>query len=212
MGFSPVFARIRERAGLNAVPIPFLAIENQVSLVDQGGVAFRVGPYVRFSSNWLLGGGEVGVSRHRTEPLTRHPHRLSHRFPKRCHDWQPRDNRFRNSHRLRPRPVPSETRASRRVDLARPGFRRRQSASRYGRLTSAAAAPRHVHIEAADRLLNLEEVKSIVGLGKTMIYRKMRAQEFPMACKAGGCSTRWSENEVRHWVAAQLANRHAAND
>jgi len=70
----------------------------------------------------------------------------------------------------------------------------------------------HVRIEAADRLLNLEEVKGIVGLGKTMIYRKMRAGEFPMACKAGGCSTRWSENECRAWVAEQLATRAPAND
>jgi prophage regulatory protein len=70
----------------------------------------------------------------------------------------------------------------------------------------------HARIEAADRLLNLEEVKAIVGLGKTAIYRMMRAGEFPMACKAGGCSTRWSENECRAWVAAQLASRAPAND
>lgn len=70
----------------------------------------------------------------------------------------------------------------------------------------------HMRIEAADRLLNLEEVKAIVGLGKTMIYRKMRAGAFPIACKAGGCSTRWSENEVRAWVSAQLASRAPAND
>lgn len=65
-------------------------------------------------------------------------------------------------------------------------------------------------IEAADRLLPLDEVKTIVGLGKTMIYRMMRAGSFPKACKAGGCSTRWSEREVQDWVAQRLAQRDAA--
>ena len=65
-------------------------------------------------------------------------------------------------------------------------------------------------IEAADRLLCLDEVKAIAGLGKSMIYRKMRDRTFPMACKAGGGSTRWSEREVQEWVNAQLASRVAA--
>lgn len=65
-------------------------------------------------------------------------------------------------------------------------------------------------IEAADRLLCLDEVKAIVGLGKSMIYRKMRDGTFPMRCKAGGCSTRWSEREINEWVVAQLASRVAA--
>lgn len=65
-------------------------------------------------------------------------------------------------------------------------------------------------IEAADRLLNLHEVKAAVGLGKSMIYRKMREGSFPQSCKAGGCSTRWSEREVQDWIAEQLAQRVAA--
>lgn len=68
----------------------------------------------------------------------------------------------------------------------------------------------HERIEAADRLLKLPEVIDRVGLGKTMIYRKMRAGSFPQACKLGGCSTRWSEREVQAWVAEQLASRVAA--
>ncbi len=65
-------------------------------------------------------------------------------------------------------------------------------------------------IEAADRLLGLDEVKTVAGLGKSMIYRKMRAGTFPKACKAGGGSTRWSEREVQAWVNEQLAARAAA--
>jgi len=65
----------------------------------------------------------------------------------------------------------------------------------------------HMRIEAADRLLNLEEVRGIVGLGKTMIYRKMRAGEFPMACKAGGCSTRARERMPRMGRSAVRVSR-----
>lgn len=65
-------------------------------------------------------------------------------------------------------------------------------------------------IEAADRLLCLDEVKAAVGLGKSMIYRKMRGGTFPKACKAGGSSTRWSELEVQAWIREQLAARAAA--
>lgn len=60
-------------------------------------------------------------------------------------------------------------------------------------------------IEAADRLLSLDEVKSVTNRGKTMIYRMMRAGDFPQRCAAG-----WSEREVQAWVQAQLATRLAA--
>lgn len=66
------------------------------------------------------------------------------------------------------------------------------------------------NIEAADRLLCLDEVKVVAGIGKSMIYRKMRAGTFPKACKAGGSSTRWSEREVQEWIALQLSSRQAA--
>jgi prophage regulatory protein len=66
------------------------------------------------------------------------------------------------------------------------------------------------NIESADRLLCLDEVKVVAGIGKSMIYRKMRAGTFPKACKAGGSSTRWSEREVQEWIALQLSSRQAA--
>lgn len=55
-------------------------------------------------------------------------------------------------------------------------------------------------IIAADRLLDLHEVKAIAGLGKTMIYRKVREGSFPKPLKPGGVSTRWSEREVQAWL------------
>jgi prophage regulatory protein len=61
-----------------------------------------------------------------------------------------------------------------------------------------------------DRLLKLDEVRQIAKLGKTMIYRLMKAGQFPLACKPiGSSSSRWSEREVIDWVEAQLAARAA---
>lgn len=58
-----------------------------------------------------------------------------------------------------------------------------------------------------DRLLPIDAVMQIAGIGKTLIYRLMREGKFPMACKPGGVSTRWSENEVRTWRDDVLAAR-----
>ena len=60
-----------------------------------------------------------------------------------------------------------------------------------------------------DRLIPLPVVMEISGLGRAMIYRKMKAGTFPKQCKPGGASSRWSEHEIRGWVADQLAARAA---
>lgn len=58
-----------------------------------------------------------------------------------------------------------------------------------------------------DRLLPLDAVMQVAGIGKTMIYRKMREGTFPMCCKPGGASTRWSEREVYAWLEKVKAAR-----
>lgn len=60
-----------------------------------------------------------------------------------------------------------------------------------------------------DRLIGLPEVVSIAGIGRAMIYRKIKDGTFPRQCKPGGVSSRWSECEVREWVVQQLAKRAA---
>ncbi len=65
-------------------------------------------------------------------------------------------------------------------------------------------------IDAADRLLTLREVLETVGLSKAMVYRKIRGGTFPVQCKVGGTSSRWSQNEIEAWMAHQLATRRAA--
>lgn len=74
---------------------------------------------------------------------------------------------------------------------------------------SAAArlARREVDYGVEDRLLPIDAVMQIAGIGKTMIYRKMKEGTFPRACKPGGASTRWSEREVRAWYADVMASR-----
>ena len=59
-----------------------------------------------------------------------------------------------------------------------------------------------------DRLLRLCQVKDIVALGKTMIYRLVSENRFPKPLKLCGRATRWSEAEVYAWLAAQSASRH----
>jgi len=59
----------------------------------------------------------------------------------------------------------------------------------------------------ADRLLKLDQVKDIVGLAKTMIYRLVGEGTFPAPCKPGGHASRWSEREVYQWVADCGAER-----
>lgn len=61
-----------------------------------------------------------------------------------------------------------------------------------------------------DRLLPISVVMEIAGIGKTMIYRKMREGTFPKCCKPGGASTRWSEREVTAWKADVMAAREKA--
>jgi prophage regulatory protein len=53
--------------------------------------------------------------------------------------------------------------------------------------------------EDDDQLITLAEVKEIVGLGKTMIYRLERQGKFPQRYKPGGWATRWSKREVTAW-------------
>lgn len=71
-------------------------------------------------------------------------------------------------------------------------------------------AKREVDYGLDDRLIPLDAVMQIAGIGKTMIYRKMREGTFPRSCKPGGASTRWSEREVKEWRDQILAERPAA--
>lgn len=70
---------------------------------------------------------------------------------------------------------------------------------------SAIAAP----AAQPDRFLTVNEVSQRIGFKTTWIYTRMKRGEFPAAFKVGGCSSRWSENDIVEWMEAQKRQRAA---
>lgn len=66
-------------------------------------------------------------------------------------------------------------------------------------LSSAASSA----LPIPDRLLRLEQVKEIVGLGRTMIYDLINQKAFPAPIKLGVNASRWSEQAVYLWLEEQ---------
>lgn len=56
------------------------------------------------------------------------------------------------------------------------------------------------------RLLRLKEVIQRCGLGKTAIYTRIRAGEFPKPVDLGGVVA-WVESELVDWIEARIAAR-----
>lgn len=56
-----------------------------------------------------------------------------------------------------------------------------------------------------DRLLRLPEVQRLTGLGRSVIYQKMRDGMFPRSIKVGPRATSWSEAAVHGWIQQRLA-------
>ena len=54
-----------------------------------------------------------------------------------------------------------------------------------------------------DRLIKIQEVTERVGIGRSSIYKLMRASGFPLPLKLGGRAVRWSVAELDAWVAVQ---------
>ena len=52
------------------------------------------------------------------------------------------------------------------------------------------------------RLLRLAEVKGLVGLGTSTIYRRMANGTFPKPKDLGGGTVRWPEEVIEEWKAA----------
>lgn len=76
---------------------------------------------------------------------------------------------------------------------------------------------------ADDRLLRIEAVEDLVGLGASTIHRLIAAGRFPRkilidggsgasAGRARQSAARWSANEVQAWIAAQKAARDAGGN
>ena len=50
------------------------------------------------------------------------------------------------------------------------------------------------------RLMPLQEVKDLVGLSRSAIYRNMREGRFPTPIKIGGGAVRWRSDEMEQYV------------
>jgi len=68
----------------------------------------------------------------------------------------------------------------------------------------AAAAP------SLERFLRRAEVQNLTGLGRSTIYDKMAAGDFPKPVPLTSGAVGWIEREVAAWQAARIAARDAA--
>ncbi|MFJ2987717.1 helix-turn-helix transcriptional regulator [Collimonas sp. NPDC087041] len=54
----------------------------------------------------------------------------------------------------------------------------------------------------------MPQVKEMVGLGKTVIYGKIKNDEFPRQVKLGRISG-WVESEIQEWIGLQIQQNRA---
>ncbi len=59
------------------------------------------------------------------------------------------------------------------------------------------------------RLIRLNEVKSLTGLGRSTIYKYMSEDQFPKTVDLGGRAVAWVESEIHEWIATKIAARAA---
>jgi prophage regulatory protein len=55
------------------------------------------------------------------------------------------------------------------------------------------------------RILRLKEVCTMVGLGRSFIYRLQAESRFPHSVKIGVRAVGWLDDEVRNWLAERIA-------
>ena len=51
-----------------------------------------------------------------------------------------------------------------------------------------------------DRLLRRREVEQITGMGRSSIYRLMKAGSFPRSVRVGSTAVRWRSSDITRWV------------
>lgn len=62
-----------------------------------------------------------------------------------------------------------------------------------------------------EKIIRLPEVIKMVGLKKSAIYKKIKANDFPAQFKLGKHSSGWLESAVQNWI-KQRAGMLPAND
>ncbi|OOF45452.1 helix-turn-helix transcriptional regulator [Rodentibacter trehalosifermentans] len=59
----------------------------------------------------------------------------------------------------------------------------------------------------AERFIKLPEVMNKTGLGRSTIYRNMKAGEFPKSIQLNKQNSVWLESEVNAWMKEQINKR-----
>lgn len=57
------------------------------------------------------------------------------------------------------------------------------------------------------KLLRLPEVRQIVGLSRSEIYRRIALNQFPKPVAIGECARAWVSEEIAAWVQTRIAVR-----
>lgn len=69
----------------------------------------------------------------------------------------------------------------------------------------AAVLPSSIQRTYRERLLRADDVCHLTGLGRSTLYAKVKAGEFPNAVQLHGACVAWRESEVDAWIAARPA-------
>lgn len=59
---------------------------------------------------------------------------------------------------------------------------------------------------STDNLLRLEQVMQITSLCRSHVFLLVKKGQFPSSITVGVRGARWSEREVRQWIAEQIAH------
>jgi len=65
-----------------------------------------------------------------------------------------------------------------------------------------AAVLTHAQLQGShrERLLRIDAVMFLTGLGRSVIYGRMAASDFPSAVRVHGRCVAWKETEVNAWI------------
>jgi prophage regulatory protein len=54
-----------------------------------------------------------------------------------------------------------------------------------------------------DKYIRRTQVEEVTGLGRSTIYEMMSKKRFPLPIRIGSRAVRWSENEIKEWLATR---------
>ena len=57
-------------------------------------------------------------------------------------------------------------------------------------------------VQTADRMLRIDEVVGVVGLSKSVIYKRIKAGDFPPGLQISTRAVAWRQSDIESWIAA----------